>query len=93
MMTTYIDCWGREFDSVELATEARPARTGERPIYAGHDYKGLLTHYRGLGWTHSLQAHGTECFASPDLAEADFWTTKERLPQVTHRAIFGYERR
>jgi hypothetical protein len=78
-----------------LADDApNPKIVGERPIYHGHAYRGLLTHWSGaIGWTHSLQSFGTDAFASPDLAEADFWQTKESLPQPAHKTIFGHERR
>ena len=76
---------------IDGATAA--ARIGERRIYFGHSYLGMLTQWRGGGWTHSLQNHGTAAFASPDLAERDFWRTKADLPQPVHKLIFGYERR
>lgn len=66
-----------------------PTVTGERRIWFGHSYCGQLTHWRGLGWTHSLQRFGTNVFVSPDLAEKDFWQTKVRLTPDVHKAIFG----
>jgi hypothetical protein len=89
---THTDCWGREFDTIEAALAAQPERISERPIFWGNRYLGLLAHYRSVGWTHSLQSHGTAAFVSPDLAEQDFYETKARLPQSVHRAIFGHER-
>jgi hypothetical protein len=64
-------------------------RIEERRIEASHSYIGLLTHY-SEGWSHSLLRHGAPLFASPDLAVADFWATKERLPAYVHEAIFGH---
>lgn len=87
------DRWGREFETVEQATAARPSRIAEKPIYDGYAVRGHLTHYQGVGWTHSLLSHGSQPFASPDTAEIDFWLTKDRLPAYVHKAIFGYERR
>jgi hypothetical protein len=69
-----------------------PKIISERPIYFGHSYKGSLTHWSdAIGWTHSLHRFGSPAFVSPDLAEADFWATKEQLPGDVHRAIFGHE--
>ena len=62
----------------------------ERRIENAHAYVGLLTHIRGLGWSHSLLRHGEPLFVSPDSAIADFWETKERLSAYVHKAIFGY---
>ncbi len=71
-----------------------PKLIGERLIYFGHSYLGRLTHWsNAIGWTHSLHNFGADAFASPDLAEADFWSTKEQLPPHVHKQIFGYERR
>ncbi len=69
-----------------------PKIIGERAIYHGPDYRGLLIRYE-FGWIHSLHPFGGGAFASPDLAEADFWKTKENLPPAMHKVIFGHERR
>jgi hypothetical protein len=82
-MTRFVSCLNDDVPN--------PKIIAERPIYHGHAYRGLLIHY-AFGWVHSLHPFGAGAFASPDLAEADFWATKERLPPSMHKAIFGHER-
>lgn len=84
-MTT-INAFGQTVDS----TWTPPAIATERRLYHGGNYKGMLTHYRGVGWTHSLLRHGSEPFSTAELAERDFWQTKAQLPANVHRAIFGH---
>lgn len=64
----------------------------EFQILARGEYRGMIFGYMtadGLRWSHSLSRHGADLLPSTEAATRDFWETKQRLPAIVHRIIFG----
>lgn len=68
----------------------RPCET-IKLTYPGERYLGMLFHYAGYGWVHSIQRFEEPPFPTIADAQYAFDETKKRLPADVHKALFGEE--